>query len=70
MLDQVPFLIGQVGRICLSGRHAPQDNRSRPAQTSFLDTLLGGKTIGMLRNTREYSGLVDVAVHWGVNNLP
>jgi hypothetical protein len=31
---------------------------------------LGGKTIGMLRNTREYSGLVDVAVHWGVNNLP
>jgi hypothetical protein len=31
---------------------------------------LGGKTIGMLQNTREHSGLVDVAVHWGVNNLP
>jgi hypothetical protein len=29
MLDQMPFLIGQVGRIWLSGRHAPQDTRSR-----------------------------------------
>ena len=40
MVDHVPFFIGQVGRICLSGRHALQDNRSRPAQINFLDTLL------------------------------
>jgi hypothetical protein len=42
------------------------------APQSVLDRLreLGGKTIGILQNTREHSGLVDVAVHWGVNNLP
>ncbi len=39
MLDQVPFFISQVGRIRLSGFHAPEDTQSRLAHASFLDTL-------------------------------
>jgi hypothetical protein len=40
VLDQRPFSVTKIGRIGLSRRHAPQDTRSRSAQTSFLDTLL------------------------------
>ena len=42
------------------------------APQSVLDRLraFGGNTIGMLQNTREHRGFVDVAVHWGVDNLP
>lgn len=31
---------------------------------------LGGETIGIVQNTREYSGLVDLAVHCGFDTLP
>jgi hypothetical protein len=39
VLNQRPFFVTEIGRIRLSGRHTPQDNRSRSGQTNFLDTL-------------------------------
>jgi hypothetical protein len=53
-----------------AGHHLVGVSVNPPSSVLNRIRALGGKTIGMLQNTREHSGLVDVAVHWGVNNLP
>jgi hypothetical protein len=40
MLDQLPCLVGEIGRVRLACLHAPYRIRSLLAHASFLDTLL------------------------------
>jgi hypothetical protein len=53
-----------------AGHHLVGVSVNPPSSVLHRIRALGGKTIGMLQNTCEHSGLVDVAVHWGTDNLP